>query len=203
MWIPLIILSIFSIFIGYFTKEYFIGEGISNITHLNINSQSNILLDLEHDISDWIKLAPLITTLLASIITILYLEFVNNKPNNSLYRYCNQRFYFEYLLNKLVIQKNLRWSKWLDQDLDKGFMDRFGPSGISESMNQWSQWITKIDQSSFMNLAIILLMGIIFMIFKTYEIDNIFEGWWMMNQWEITMIIIAILPYLICTTKKV
>src|ERR1700755_2212006 len=78
MSLPLIILAIFSIFFGYVTKDIFIGLG-SNFfvdNSLFIHPSHEIMLDTEFAVPTFFKILPLILTLVLSIFSIIFLEFV-------------------------------------------------------------------------------------------------------------------------------
>src|SRR5690242_156542 len=76
--LPLMILALFSIFFGYITKDIFIGLG-SNFfidNSLFIHPIHEIMIDTEFAVPIFFKILPLIFTLLLSILSILFSEFL-------------------------------------------------------------------------------------------------------------------------------
>ena len=69
--IPLIILSIFSIFFGYITKDIFIGLGTGFFVDnsLFIHPSHEIMLDTEFAVPTFFKLLPFVFTVSLSIIS--------------------------------------------------------------------------------------------------------------------------------------
>ena len=68
--IPLILLAIGSIFMGYITKEIFIGVGSTLVSGVYINPMNKIGIEIE-EIKGLEKVLPLIATLMGGVIYVL------------------------------------------------------------------------------------------------------------------------------------
>ena len=78
MSMPLIILAVFSIFFGYITKDLFIGLGSSFFldNSLFIHPSHEIMMNTEFAVPTLFKILPLIFTLILSILSIIFSEFI-------------------------------------------------------------------------------------------------------------------------------
>lgn len=132
MGIPLIILAIFSIFFGYLFKDLIIGLGSPYLGNsIFILPKNSIMIQTEFSLPSIFKLLPLIFTLLMIIISITVYEFmplnifkINSKLFIEKYKFFNQRFYFEFLLEKYIINKGLYLGYISNKDLDRGILEK-------------------------------------------------------------------------------
>src|SRR3978361_2335147 len=78
MSLPLIILAVFSIFVGYVTKDIFIGLGSNFFSDnsLFIHPSHEIMLDTEFAVPTIFKILPLIFTVSLSFLSIIFSEFI-------------------------------------------------------------------------------------------------------------------------------
>lgn len=136
---PLIILGICSIFVGYFTKELFIGFGNQVIgAAIYIDPAKYIMVDIEFLPLSY-KLLPLILTLLG-ISSAAYIyraklnEFFLIKLNSTvmqIFYFFNKKWFFDRLYNEFIIQKLARNGYYyFYQDIDRGLLEQLGPIGI-------------------------------------------------------------------------
>lgn len=132
MLIPMIILAIYSIFLGYYRDNV--------IFNLNLGlPNTNTFIETEFTIPMWIKLLPLILGLTLSLFIVYLYEISYNNPlfgnNNkyfiSIYNYFNQKIYFDQLLNNLIIRPSLLLSGILNNNIDNGLLKILGSTGIS------------------------------------------------------------------------
>jgi NADH-ubiquinone oxidoreductase chain 5 len=101
MSLPLIILGILSVYLGYISKDFFIGVGSLGLSNsLSVSPNHAILTDTEFGISTLNKVLPLILSTFCAIIALylyerkpIILNLVNNtKLGRSIYRFFNQRY---------------------------------------------------------------------------------------------------------------
>lgn len=142
---PLIILSFFSILIGYFFVDIFCGLGsnfFGTAFFFNINTYNQ--LDIEF-LSSIIKNLPLFFTILGSCFSI-YLYLVNTsffffiKKNilfKSIYFFLLKKWYTDRLVNELFVLSFLKKSKlYFYHRLDRGLLEIMGPTSISNYLNK-------------------------------------------------------------------
>ena len=107
--LPLIILSIFSIFFGYITKDIFIGlgSGFFSDNSIFIHPSHEIMLDTEFAVPIFFKLLPFVFTVSFSIISynyyqnfyLNYLLILNySKFGYNIFSFFNQRFLYRIIL---------------------------------------------------------------------------------------------------------
>ena len=140
---PLFLLSIFSVLIGYMTKEIFIGFGTKFWgTAIFMLPQNYGLADIEF-ISLFAKLFPLILTIAGSCLAYFLYAFELNsffllkqKPSfKYLYSFINKKWYFDRFYNQMVSQNVLNLSYAFSyKDIDRGLLEKVGPSGIVETI---------------------------------------------------------------------
>jgi proton-translocating NADH-quinone oxidoreductase chain L len=158
MGFPLFILSILSITVGFMTRDFFIGFG----THfwgssIFILPHNYVLSDVEF-ISLFYKLLPLLISIFgASFAYFLYafgLDYyykIKATPAfQRIYNFLNRKWYFDRVYNQFVGQSSLSVSySYAYKDIDRGIIEKLGPSGIIDSVSYIFNTI-KVIQSGFM-----------------------------------------------------
>ncbi|RYE16000.1 MAG: hypothetical protein EOP34_00755 [Rickettsiales bacterium] len=178
MSIPLIILAVFSIFFGYFTKDIFIGLGSSFFSDnsLFIHPSHEIMLDTEFAVPTLFKILPLILTISLSILAIILSEFIT-KPLTSfklsgfgynLYSFFNQRFLIEMFYNKYVTDLILKLGGQTTKVVDKGSIELIGPYGLEKGLTLLSKNISRLDTGVITSYALYILVGLTFYILIPY-----------------------------------
>lgn len=130
MAIPMSILSLFSIFLGYNRDNV--------IFHLALGlPNTNNWIETEYTLPWYIKLFPLIFGILLSLTLIYIYEYSYNLTRSSQRGYTqvitgmfNQRFYFDQLLNNIITRNMLLWSGLLNNYIDNGLLRVLGGTGI-------------------------------------------------------------------------
>jgi NADH-ubiquinone oxidoreductase chain 5 len=184
MSVPLIILAIFSIFFGYFTKDIFIGLG-SNFfvdNSLFIHPSHEIMLDTEFAVPTLFKILPLIFTISLSILAIILSEFITKplvyfKLSNIgyyIYGFFNQRFLIELFYNKYITDFVLKLGGQTTKVIDKGSIELIGPYGLEIGLTTLSKNIARLDTGVITSYALYILVGLTFYILLPYlyTIDN-------------------------------
>jgi NADH-ubiquinone oxidoreductase chain 5 len=170
---PMIALVIFSIFIGYMTKDIYLGMG-SPLHSLYIHPDNISLVDTEFAVPSMIKILPL-GLVITSIILVLYiyeyyytlLYIYMNRTLYTLYLHCNNKYMIDQLLNNVVFSYGLYTSISLYNYLDKGLLHIFGPTGLARLGNLLSySTISLSTQSHYRhNTIYILLYSILLLVY--------------------------------------
>ncbi|MDQ5928799.1 MAG: NADH-ubiquinone oxidoreductase chain 5 [Bacteroidota bacterium] len=158
MTLPLFLLSILSVIIGYLSKDMFIGFGTNFWgTAIFINPVNYALTDIEFlDLK--YKLLPFIVTILGvyiaySIYTYKLTEYYTFKQSNlakNIFNFFNKKWYFDRIYNEYVVQNILYVSyNYFYQVIDRGIIEKLGPSGISFIIIKVVD-VIKIYQTGFM-----------------------------------------------------
>lgn len=167
--IPLIILSLFSIFFGYISKDIYIGLGSSVFSDnsIFIHPLHETLIDTEFSLyGSLLKFLPLILTLIFMLLYILMSEFYNYKIINIkiskiiyyVYGLFNQRFFFEFIYNSYIVNIILKLGGQTTKFLDRGSIELLGPVGLEKVVFSVSKLITSLNKGVVTNYALYLVI---------------------------------------------
>jgi NADH-ubiquinone oxidoreductase chain 5 len=151
---PLIILTIFSIFFGFFSKDFFIGIGTPVLNNsIFIQTSHFYLVDIEF-ISFFFKQLPFFLTILGIVFSFfLYLfnleYFLLLKQKDIfilIYTFFNKKWYFDRFYNQFLTQRILSFSYIFSyKDMDRGFSEVFGPRGLSILIFYFGRFLKKFQ----------------------------------------------------------
>jgi NADH-ubiquinone oxidoreductase chain 5 len=182
---PLMILAIFSIFFGYFTKDIFIGLATDFFSDnsLYIHPLHEIMLDTEFAVPIIFKLLPFIFTIGLGLMSLIFSEFFSKLLINfkfselgyNVFSLFNQRFLIELFYNKYIIDLILKLGGQTTKVIDKGSVELLGPYGLEKSLLNLSKNIGNLNTGIITTYALYILIGLIFYICLLYFsfIDNI------------------------------
>jgi len=170
---PLLLLAIGAIFAGYFFKTTFIGY------HSNEFWQSSIffLNEIKHDpIPLWFLI--LTPVLVVISIPISYYYFISNTKiveefkitNSPLYNFLLNKWYIDELYELLFVKPAKKIGSFFWKKGDLGFIDRFGPDGISKLIKKLSNKAGIFQTGFIYDYAFVMLIGL--SILLTYLILN-------------------------------
>ena len=170
---PLLLLAIGAIFAGYFFKTTFIGH------HSNEFWQSSIffLNEIKHDpIPLWFLI--LTPVLVVISIPISYYYFISNtkiveefkNTNSPLYNFLLNKWYIDELYELLFVKPAKKIGSFFWKKGDLGFIDRFGPDGISKLIKKLSIKAGIFQTGFIYDYAFVMLIGL--SILLTYLILN-------------------------------
>lgn len=136
---PLLFLSIFSIFIGYFLKDMFVGVGTDFWGNaIYVLPQNALLLEAEF-LSVFIKLLPVVLSISGGFSAfILYTFFFKNlfkfkisTVGRHIYIFFNRKWFFDKIYNSIFAHNLLTWSyTHAYQNIDRGVLEFLGPTGV-------------------------------------------------------------------------
>ena len=180
MSIPLIILSLGSIFIGYIFKDMFIGLG-SNFWGNSIYNYNNLhdqyILEAEY-LPASIKLLPVFFSLGVGLIAFylyssnakftLYLGGSDNfsRLRRNIYAFFNQKWYFDAIYNNYVTKKVLSFGYNISfKLLDRGVIEYFGPTGLVRLFSRYSTSLVKLQSGLVYNYVFTIVVGCLCLLF--------------------------------------
>jgi proton-translocating NADH-quinone oxidoreductase chain L len=171
--LPLLILSIFSVLIGFLTKELFIGFGTKFWGNaIFILPQNYGLTDIEF-INLSAKLFPLILTIFGSFLAYILYSFELNsffalKQKSTfkyIYVFINKKWYFDRIYNQFVGQNVLNLSYLFSyNDIDRGILEKIGPSGIIDIIYYWFNKLKTVQSGFIFNYLFLMFISIFFFI---------------------------------------
>lgn len=147
MGFPLFFLATVTIVLGFITRDFFIGFG----THfwgqsIFVLPQNYLLLDIEF-IPLYYKLLPLNVSILGTFFSyFLYSfdlsSFYKMKESHHFqifYSFLSKKWYFDRIYNQILVQNALHISyHYAYKEIDRGLVEKIGPSGIIESTNYFT-----------------------------------------------------------------
>lgn len=184
IYLPLIILSLFSIFSGWIFKDLFIGlgsdlfEGPVTIFH-NFNFFI-ISLNIEN-IPIIIKIFPNILTVIGIFLSYLYcmkhqkyIDKININIFNNINNFFQKKLFFDHIYYNFFI----KYSFFLSYNvfykiIDRGFFEILGPFGLTYKIYNLSNKIINIHKNSFYYLIMYFLQNIaLIIIFLALFLNN-------------------------------
>lgn len=138
MIIPMTILALYSIFLGYYRDNV--------IFHLNIGlPHTNSFIETEFTIPFIYKYIPMILGLLLSLLLIYFYE-ISYIPASSfniyiynlyipIYKYLYHKLYYDLILNNIIIRPIFLFAGLLNLNIDNGLLKTLGSIGISRLLS--------------------------------------------------------------------
>jgi NADH-ubiquinone oxidoreductase chain 5 len=183
MSIPLVLLSIFSIYFGYLTRDIFIGLGSDFFSDnsIFIHPNNEISINTEFAVPTLFTSLPFICTIIVSIIAIYISEYkiktlVKFKLSSigyNIFGFFNQRFFIELFYNKYIISFILNLGGLTVKYLDKGCVELIGPYGLEIYFIKFSKFLGKKFNLSFVTdyalyIILVIVFSIYIYVFKKY-----------------------------------
>ena len=204
MSLPLIVLSIFSVFFGYVTKDMFIGLGSSLFTDnsLFIHPFHEIMLNTEFAIPHLFKLLPFFFTLLLSVLGLYLFEYIpkfifyfkSTRLGYNVFNFFSLRFLVEFIYNKYIARSVLALGGQTTKVLDKGSIEYIGPYGLGKLLFNLSKSLSKLDNGVVTSYGLYIVIGLILYMLIVYAFYK-----------DVTLLLLAIytlLSYFIIFEKK-
>jgi len=139
---PLMVLSFGALFYGYLTKDLMIGLGSLFFNNVYTNYYNFCLIDSEF-LPSLIKNIPFIFTCFGAIFSSILIHcFANTKQyimdlklhpiSKAFYIFLNKKWHFDQIVNELIVVKLMNFGYLTSfQSLDKGLIEKIGPSGFT------------------------------------------------------------------------
>lgn len=175
--IPLSILALFSIFFGYIFSDLFVGMGSDFFGNSLFTHPNNVhLIEAESSLPLYIKLAPLILSLLGGFLGLISyhknleysIDFTDYSLGRKVYTFLNAKYLLDVIYNHYIIGLGLRVGYDISKYLDRGVIELLGPYGLSLTLTNTGMNISKLDTgivttySLYMTLSLLFILFIIF-----------------------------------------
>ena len=173
MGVPLGLLALGSIFIGYLSKDMFVGLGTDFWNNsLYLDPIKNQKIDSEF-IQPFFKLLPIFFSF-GGLLSAFYLYFFQYKflyelktsgSGLIIYNFLNRKWFFDKFYNEFINQHILKISyNFSYKIIDKGLIEMCGPYGFSVLFSFLSQQISLFQTGYIYHYSLFLLIGVIFLI---------------------------------------
>jgi NADH-ubiquinone oxidoreductase chain 5 len=162
------------LFIGYLTRDLFIGFGTNFWGAAIFVAPKNYLLTDVEFISLFYKLLPLIFTLFGMFFAYfiysfdldLYFKLKTSKKFKYFYNFFNKKWYFDRIYNEFISQNVLYYSYYFSyQDIDRGVLEVFGPYGFVKNLENLSFYIKYYQSGNIFHYLFIFSISLIFISF--------------------------------------
>jgi proton-translocating NADH-quinone oxidoreductase chain L len=174
MTLPLFLLSILSIFVGFLFKDLFIGFGTDFWNgSIYVLPKNYLLADIEF-ISLKYKLLPLLVTLLGILIAFFvytfkleeYFKLKKLLNFRIFYTFFNRKWFFDKFYNKIISSNFLFYSYFFSYDnIDRGLLEVVGPHGLTQSVNLFVFDFKYIQSGNLFHYLFLFFISIIFFFF--------------------------------------
>ncbi len=171
MAVPLVLLALGSIFLGYLGKDMMIGLGTNFWGNSILVLPQNLALLESEYIPQMQKLTPLVATFLGGGLAYLLnypftfakvgYKFKIGQVGRRLYTLLNRRWFFDKVYNDFVGQGGLDFgynTSW--KRLDKGCFEIIGPYGIGQLFPTWSRHVSRLQSGIIYHYAVVMLLGL-------------------------------------------
>lgn len=178
--IPLLVLSLFSIFFGYVVFDLFVETG-SNFWSNSIFTHPNHIISVDAKISIPLgyKLLPSILSILGAFVAIYFYNLsprflidltdgVSGSIGRKVYTFLNGKFLLDVIMNKFIIATGMKLGYTITKVLDKGVIEALGPSGISKVLSNTGLNISKLDTGIVTSYALYIVLGFISILFIVF-----------------------------------
>ena len=179
---PLALLAFGSIFIGYLSRDMFIGLGTDYWQNAIYVHASNVnLIDAEF-LPTIMKLLPVIFSMTGMFSAFYLYHFSSkfffekkmSKEGRLIYNFLNKKWYFDKIYNEYIVQNLLHFGYHITYKLiDKGIVELFGPYGITKTLHSLSKRLSSLQTGYIYNYSFVMLFSLIF--FGLLLLNNIFE----------------------------
>lgn len=169
MAIPLFLLALGSIFVGYLGKDMMIGVGTDFWANALYVLPKNLLLVESEYIPQSQKFIPLFATLGGATIaySVFYLganglyQIKRTSFGQIFYYMFNKRWFFDKVYNDFFVHKALQFGYHVSfKTLDKGVFEILGPFGISKTIRNLASQVSLLQSGLIYHYAVIMLIGL-------------------------------------------
>ena len=168
MAIPLCILALGSLFVGYLGKDMMIGCGSDFWGSALFTAPAHLQILESEYIPQFQKMCPLLFTLAGAfcawVVNCNQREMAARIKTHQWGRRCyyffNKRWFFDLIYNSLA-RSTMRFAYAVTfKALDKGSFEMIGPFGISRTFQQLSQQISRLQSGFVYHYAVVMLCGL-------------------------------------------
>ena len=169
MVVPLTILSFGSIFVGFLTREFFVGFGTDSWGNsIFILPVKTFFIEAEF-LPTYLKWLPFVLSglgiLVASFINVYNINlFAFNKNNAGLILFSslvNKKWYIDILQNRFIVRSILNFGYLISfQTLDRGFIELSGPYGVSKMVLNQSTSLKTLQTGQITHYVFFMALGL-------------------------------------------
>ena len=166
--LPLAILAIPSIFIGYIMKDMLIGMGTDFWGNsLYVSPKNMNMIDSEFIPQIW-KLLPLALSIFGASLSFFMYTFKTrtlyeikiSSLGREIYNFLNKKWFFDKIYNEFIIQSFLSFGYHISYKIiDRGIIEVLGPMGLSNLISKKAYILHKMQTGFLYHYAFLMLVG--------------------------------------------
>ncbi len=166
--IALAVLSIPSMFIGFYTKDMIIGLGTDFWGNaLFILPENMNMIDAEF-IEHIYKILPVILSLCGALSSFLLytfgttflFKFKFSFFGKKVYNFLNKKWFFDKVYNEIIGQFLFKFGYNVSYKvIDRGIIEMFGPMGLSKSISEKALYINRLQTNYIYHITLLILVG--------------------------------------------
>lgn len=170
MIIPLIILCIGSIFVGYITKDMMIGMGTDFWGNSLFTLPKNMIMVESEFIPYYIKMVPVVFSIFGATTAVILnkyfpyhiYEFITTKVGRSLYAHLNRKWSFDIVYNEFIVKNLLSFGYHVSfKTFDRGLIEIIGPTGLAQVVKNMARSFSTIQSGMIYHYAFIFFIGVV------------------------------------------
>jgi len=173
MALPLLILSVPSIFIGYLSRDLFIGlgspfwNGALFVLPPNLNA-----IDAEF-IPHFFKLLPVGLSLTGATLALVLYTFSSkglyvlktSVMGRKIYNFLNRKWFFDKVYNEFISQTALSFGYFISyKTIDRGIIEMLGPWGLSKTVLSQTSILSRLQTGLVYDYSLWMFFGVLLMI---------------------------------------
>jgi NADH-ubiquinone oxidoreductase chain 5 len=208
--IPLFILALFSIGIGYVFSDSFVGMGSDFFGNSMFIHPNNVaLVEAEFSLPLVIKQLPAIFSILGAVLAIILYnrnpEFVISLTENSLgrkaYGFLNGKYYFDVIYNHYIISNGFKLGYTISKEIDRGVIEFLGPFGLSNTFSSLGMSISKLDTGIVTTYALYITLGLLSLLFLVFAPTLIETS--LLNEIRLVIVYVAALVLVLYPSSNI
>ena len=166
MLVPLAVLAIGSIIVGYSFKEVFAGSGVEKFfgESLKFGSNNHVLEHME-EVGGLIKFLPTIMMVIGTGVAIWFylvspgIPVALAREHPALYKFLLNKWYFDEIYDFLIVRPTIRLGKLLWRRGDGWLIDGFGPDGVSARVLDVTRGVVRVQTGYLYHYAFAMMLG--------------------------------------------
>lgn len=169
MAVPLMLLACGSIFVGYLSRDMFIGLGTDFWGGaIYTLPQHDHMVEAEY-LPQWIRLLPCILTLAGGCVSYITClgapQWSAGLMVHTWYRrlleFCNRRWFVDVVYNRYIGEPAMQWGYWTSfRALDRGLLEMCGPEGMSRMSVSLAERLRGLQSGYMYHYALVMLLGV-------------------------------------------
>ena len=167
MLLPLALLAVGAVFSGWYFYDSFVGEAREAFWNGAIFvGEHNEVIEHAHHVPEWVKLAPLVATVLGILIAFWFyilkprIPVALAKTNKELYAFLLNKWYFDELYNLVFVRGAWAIGKLFWKGGDGKIIDGLGPNGISARVLDVARRAVRLQSGYLYHYAFVMLIGV-------------------------------------------